>query len=118
MVTPTFADYVDWLFTLFDRFGPYDCARPHRGQPLVYEQQALMVCFVVMQQRRTLRFKAQRRWLLHHPERRKGCGRADVPARTPLSRRDKALYEVLPDCIAFLGHYAADLDPRCTSQDL
>jgi len=118
MVTPTFADYVDLLFTLFERFWQHDCARPHRGHPFVYEQKALIVFFVVMQQRRTFRFKAQRRWLLHHPEMRKVFGLDDVPARTPLSRRYKALYEVLQDFIAFLGHYAEDLDPRFTSQDL
>ncbi len=118
MVTPTFADYVDLLFTLFERFWQHDCARPHRGHPFVYEQKALMVFFVVMQQRRTFRFKAQRRWLLHHPEMRKVFGLDDVPARTTLSRRYKALYEILQDFIAFLGHYAEDLDPRFTSQDL
>jgi hypothetical protein len=118
MVTPTFADYVELLFTLFERFWHHACARPHRGHPVVYEQKALIVFFVVMQQHRTFRFKAQRRWLLHHPELRKVFGLDDVPARTTLSRRYKALYEGLQDFIAFLGHYAEDLDPRFTSQDL
>ena len=118
MVTPTFADYVDLLFNLFERFWQHHAARPYQGHFFVYEQKALIVFFVVMQQRRTFRFKAQRRWLLHHPEMRKVFGLDDVPARTTLSRRYKALYESLQDFIAFLGHYAEDLDPRFTSQDL
>jgi hypothetical protein len=35
MVTPTFADYVDLLFTLFEHFWQHHAARPHRGHPLV-----------------------------------------------------------------------------------
>lgn len=31
MVKSTFADYVDLLFTLFERFWQHDCAHPHRG---------------------------------------------------------------------------------------
>jgi hypothetical protein len=58
MVTPTFADYVDLLFNLFERFWHHDSARPHRGHPFVYEQKALIVFFLLMHQRRLFRFKA------------------------------------------------------------
>jgi len=71
-----------------------------------------------MQQRRLFRFKAQRRWLVHHPELRTVFGFNSVPDRTTLSRRYKALYDVLQDFIAFLGTYAEDLDPCFTSEDL
>jgi len=118
MVTPTFADYVDLLFNLFERFWHHDSARPHRGHPFGYEQKALIVFFLLMQQRRLFRFKAQRRWLVHHPELRTVFGFNSVPDRTTLSRRYKALYDVLQDFIAFLGTYAEDLDPRFTSEDL
>ncbi len=118
MVTPTFADYVDLLFNLFERFWHHDSARPHRGHPFVYEQKALIVFFLLMQQRRLFRFKAQRRWLVHHPELRTVFGFNSVPDRTTLSRRYKALYDVLQDFIAFLGTYAEDLDPCFTSEDL
>ena len=87
MVTPTFADYVDLLFTLFERFWQHDCARPHRGHPFVYEQKALIVFFLVMHQRRTFRFQAQRRWLRDPPELRRSFGLPEVPDRTTLSRR-------------------------------
>jgi len=41
-----------------------------------------------------------------------------APDRTTLSRRYKALDDVLQDFIVFLGIYAEDLDPRLTSEDL
>ena len=118
MVTPTFADYVELLFTLFERFWQQEAARSHRGRPFVYQHKALLVFFVVMQQRRIFHFKAQHRWLQHHPELRQHMGLPEVPNRTTLSRRYKDLYPVLQDFIAFLGQYAEDLDPQFTSQDL
>ena len=118
MVTPTFADYVELLFTLFERFWQQAAARSHRGRPFVYQHKALIVFFVVMQQRRIFRFKAQHRWLQHHPDLRQHISLPEVPNRTTLSRRSKDLYPVLQDFIAFLGQYAEDLDPQFTSQDL
>jgi hypothetical protein len=118
MVTPTFADYVELLFTLLERFWQHEAARSHRGRPFVYQHKALIVFFVVMQQRRLFRFKAQHRWLQHHPDLRQDLGLAEVPNRTTLSRRYKGLSPILQDFIAFLGQYAEDLDPHFTSQDL
>src|SRR5215471_19906763 len=40
----------------------------------------------LMQQRRTFRFKAQHRWLQHHPYLRQHIGLPEVPNRTTLSR--------------------------------
>jgi hypothetical protein len=45
MVTPTFTDYVDLLFNLFERFWQHHAARHHRGHPFVYEHKALIVFF-------------------------------------------------------------------------
>jgi hypothetical protein len=118
MVTPTFADYVELLFTLFERFWQHEAARSHRGRPFVYQHKALIVFFVVMQQRRTFRFKAQHRWLQQHPDLRQHMRLPEVPNRTTLARRYKHLYPVLQDFIAFLGQYAEDLDPQFTSQNL
>lgn len=118
MVKPTFANYVELLCTLFGRFWQHHSTRRHRGHPFVYEQKALIVFFVVMQQRRPLHCKAQRRWFKRHPERRKLFGLDTAPHRSTRSRRDKALYEVVQDFIAFLGHYGENLDPRFTSKDL
>ena len=85
---------------------------------MVYQHKALLVFFVVMQQRRTFRFKAQHRWLQHHPDLRQHLGLPEVPNRTTLARRYKDLSLVLQDFIAFLGQYAEDLAPQFTSQDL
>jgi hypothetical protein len=118
MDTPTLTDYIDLLFALFERFWQHHTARLHQGHPFVYAQKALIVFFVVMQQRRIFRFKAQWRWLQRHTEMRKVFGLDAVPHRTTLSRRYKALYAVLQAFIAFVGRYAEDLDPRFTSEDL
>jgi hypothetical protein len=87
MVTPTFADYVELLFTLFESLWQQEAAHKHRGRPFVYQHKALLVFFVVMQQRRTFRFKAQHRWLQQHPDLRQHIGLPEVPNRTTLSRR-------------------------------
>ena len=92
MVTPTFADYVELLFTLFERFWQQEAARSHRGRPFVYQHKALLVFFVVMQQRRIFRFKAQHRWLHPHADLRQVFGLPEVPDRTTLARRSKDLY--------------------------
>ena len=118
MATPTLTDYVDLLFTLFHRFWQHHCARPHRGHPMVYKHQTLIVFFVVMPQRHIFRFKAQHRWLKQHPEMQSGFQLAQVPHRSTLSRRYKALYTVIQEFIAFLGQDAVPLDPDFQSQDL
>ena len=118
MVTPTFADYVQLLCTLCERFLQEQSAQHQRGHPFVYPHQTLIVFFLLMQQRRIFRFKAMRRWLLRHPEDRQHLGLEDVPDRTTLSRRSKALYPVVQDFIAFIGQYAEALDPRFDSRDL
>jgi len=118
MVTPTFADYVHVLFTLFERFMQQSTVHAHRGHPLVYLHKALIVFFIVMQHRHIFRFKAQRRWLDQHPDLRLQMRLDDVPHRTTLSRRYKALYPVLQDFSAFLGQYADELDPMLNGQHL
>ncbi len=118
MVTPTFADYVQLLFTLFERFMQQPAAHTHRGHPFVYLHQALIVFFIIMQQRHIFRFKAQRRWLDQHPELRLPIGLETLPDRSTLSRRYKALYPVLQDFITFFGQYAEDLAPSFDSQHL
>jgi DDE family transposase len=119
MVTPTFADYVSLLFTLFEHFMQQHPAQTtRRGHPFVYQHKALIVFFVVMQQRHIFRFKAMRRWRVQHPEAPQALGLETMPVRATLSRRYKALYPVVQDFIASVGQYAENLDPRLDSQDL
>jgi hypothetical protein len=118
MITPTFADYVQLLCTLFERFMQQPAAQAHRGHPFVYRHKALIVFFLVMQQRHIFRFQAQQRWLKQHPEQCSRLGLDAVPHRTTLSRRYKALYPIVQDFITFLGRDADALDPRLDSQHL
>ncbi len=118
MAEPTLTDYVELLFNLFERFWQHHVAPARRGHPWVYHHKVLIVFFVIMHQRRIFRFKAQHRWLKQHPEMHTILRLGTVPHRSTLSRRYKALYEVVQQFIAFVGVYAEDLDPRFTSQDL
>lgn len=118
MVEPTFADYVQLLYTLFEQFVQQQAPDAHRGHPFVYRHKVLIVFFVIMQCLRIFQFKTQHRWLRQHPERRKAIGVETVPDRSTLSRRYKALYTLLQAFIAFLGQYAEALDPVLSSADL
>jgi hypothetical protein len=118
MALPTFANYVNLLWTLFDRFVQSQSARAHRGHPLVYQHQRLLVFFTLMHFRQIFHFKTQHRWLTQHLDYRQVLGLATVPHRTTLSRRYKALYPILQDFVAFLAQYAEDLDPAFASREL
>ena len=118
MALPTFANYVDLLWTLFDRFVQSQSARAQRGHPFVYQHQRLIVFFTLMHFRQIFHFKTQHRWLTQHLDYRQVLGLATVPHRTTLSRRYKALYPILQDFVAFLAQYAEDLDPAFDSREL
>jgi hypothetical protein len=118
MVPPTFANYVHLLFSLFQYFMQQHPALTRRGHPFVYQHKALIVFFVVKQHCHIFRFKAMHRWLLQQPEAYLPLELEDVPTRTTLSRRYKALYPVVQDFIAFVGQYAEGLDPRFDSRGL
>src|SRR5215470_15155536 len=118
MALPTFAYYVNLLWTLFDRFVQSQSARAHRGHPFVYQHQRLIVFFTLMHFRQIFHFKTQHRWLTRHLGYQQVLGLAPVPHRTTLSRRYKALYPILQDFVAFLAQYAEDLDPAFDSREL
>ena len=59
MVTPTFADYVKLLYTLFDEFVKQQTASTRRGHPLVYQHKVLIVFFVIIHCKRIFQFKTQ-----------------------------------------------------------
>ena len=104
MEKPTFTDYVTLIFNLFGQFiqasGPdldWFSARYH------YEHKTLIVFFITMQYRSIFEFKAQRRWLEEHPDKREQLGFKRVPHRTTLSRRYKALYQAVARFYRFSG---------------
>jgi hypothetical protein len=117
MPKPTFDDYVKIIFHLFDQFEQEQRER-HRGRPVIYKDKILIVFFIIMQFKRLYKFKAQQRWLENHPDQRAEIGLATVPHRTTLSRRYKALYQVIQEFVAFLGELGVEFDLAFASQHL
>lgn len=119
MDEPTFIDYVTLIFNLFDQFLQ-ECQTELNwySERYWYEHKTLIVFFMMMQQRRIVKFKAMWRWLNAHTLERQMLGFDNVPHRITLSRRYKDLYEVLQAFIEFLGQSARQLDERFESQDL
>jgi hypothetical protein len=112
MEKPTFTDYVTLIFNLFERFvQEHGAEMDWYSDRYDYEHKTLIVFFAMMQYRWTFKFKA-------HPAERDQLGFENVPDRTTLSRRYKALYPILQDFIAFIGQYAEPLDKRFASRDL
>lgn len=116
MNNPKMADYVHILCTLFERFVQ---AQPSYESRLhTYNNQRMVVLFVILQFRRIWRFKAQHRWLTQHPQLLRWLGWEQVPHRTTLSRRYKQLYEVVQAFVQFIGQDGGNLDARLRQQHL
>lgn len=116
MNNPKLTDYVHILCTLFERFMQ---AYPSNESHLyTYENQRMIVLFVILQFRRIWRFKAQRRWLEEHPEMLAQLGWQQAPHRTTLSRRYKQVYSVVQAFVQFIGQDAGELDARLRPQHL
>jgi hypothetical protein len=110
MNDPELADYVNVLCTLFERFVQ---ANPtYESRLYTYENQRMILLFMLFQFRRIWHFKAQHRWLGKHPEIVKWLGWEQIPHRTTLSRRYKQLYAVVQVFVQFIGQYAGELDER------
>jgi hypothetical protein len=119
MEKPTFIDYVTLIINLFERFVQEQGSEQNwHSERYDYEHKTLIVFFIMMQQRRNYRFKAQHRWLKAHPKERKQLGFEEIPHRTTLSRRYKALYAVVQSFIAYIGQYAEALETCFDSHDL
>lgn len=118
MDQPDFTHYVTLINTYFDRFVQASDACAKRGHPYVYQNQVLIVFFMVMQFRRVFQFKTQWKWLRSHPDQCEQLGFASIPHRTTLSHRYKVLAPVLEEFGAFLGQAVEPLDERFESNDL
>lgn len=118
MQAPTRADYVRTYFTLFERFQQEREHIVHYGHPFEYADQVLIVFFTMMSIRCIIAFKAQHRWLLHHLHEAIPLGFEQIPHRTTLSRRYKALYPVLQAFIVFVGRWTETLHPKFDSRVL
>jgi hypothetical protein len=116
MNNPKLADYVHMLCTLFERFMQ---AHPsYESRLYTYDNQKMLVLFVIFQLRRIWRFKAQHRWLEEHPEMLKVLKWEQIPHRTTLSRRYKQLYAVVQAFVQFIGQDAGALDERLRQHHL
>ncbi len=119
MQAPSMHDYVKTYFTLYERFEQEQKSQVcHRGHPFDYETKALIVFFSIMLMRRIKAFQTQWHWLNKHPEEARMLGWEEIPVRTTLSRRFKALYPILQGFIAYLGTWAEALGPEFDSQVL
>lgn len=118
MAKPIFTDYVGLIHTLFDKFIQAQKTKPKPGHPFDFKDESFLIFFVWMHLRHITEFKAQHRWLKHHPEHRKRLAFKRLPHRTTISRRYEALYDTLEDFIAFIGTFAQDLEPDFTSKEL
>lgn len=112
MRAPTRADYVKVYFTLFERFEQEREPVMHYGHPFEYTDRVLIVFFTMMSVRRITAFKAQHKWLRSHLHIALALGFEQIPVRTTLLRRYKALYVVLQAFIAFVGRWAEALHPQ------
>ena len=119
MKQPEFADYVNLINNLFDRFIQEKGAElGWYSEKFTYNHKNMIVFMMLMQSRRISKFKTQWRWLECHPIQRQQLGFAQVPHRTTLSRRYKALYPVLQDLIAYIGQDAQVFDERFDQRHL
>jgi hypothetical protein len=88
------------------------------GHPYDYENQSLQVFFLWMQCKQIYAFKSQWNWLKKHPDALEVLNWRGIPDRSTLSRRYKALYLVIQELIAFLGHSNEALGKALSSKHL
>jgi len=109
MPYPCKDDYITFLLNLIDEFQASIPQTKQPGHPFGYENRYMMCFFIVMILKRCFAFKAMNRWLKLNPDEAKKLGFSDIPSRSTLSRRFKALYEVIKQFVAFIGQWASPL---------
>ena len=114
---PTYNDYVTLLKRLFDIYQNTNEYRK-KGRPFIYSQAGIIIFFIMMIFRCIHHFKSQHRWLERHREMIPLFDWQDIPHRTTLSRRYKALYPIIQDFLQFLGIWAENLDPHFNGREL
>jgi len=117
MSKPTLSEYLEVLRELFRQYQQAHPEVPRRGAPFTYTQISLLVLFAVMTIRHLYGAKAQRRWLLAHPDACSQFGLEQVPSRWTLRRRWQQLYPTVQGFVAFLGAWTDDLDTAFDGSD-
>lgn len=110
MDKPTMINYAHLIFTLFARFQQTEPYMLKYERMKTFKSGEMIVLFTLFQFRRLFEFSAQRKWLEHHPELMELLEFERIPHRTTLSRRYKALFELISDFIFFIGQEVEDLD--------
>lgn len=108
MLTPSRDDYLSLLKQLLQQFFQHSNEKP-KGRPTTYSDFTFISFFLIMQARRCLAFRAMHRWLISHKKEAQELGFNKTPHLTTISRRYKALYEVLVSFIAFVADWANNL---------
>ena len=102
--------YTRLLFQLLDEFEQTAAEVPKGpGRPFVHQKRALIAFFALMVIKGVTAFRAMTRYLEHQPHEAEKLGISSPPSRWTLSRRFKALYEVIQQFVEFIGQWAAPL---------
>ena len=101
--------YIKFLLFLFEKFFIKREKPKGPGRPCVYENSVLICFYAIMQLKHCLAFKAMHRWLANHPNEAEQSGFSSIPSRVTLSRRYKALYEVIQEFVLFIGQWSSSL---------
>lgn len=109
MPYPSDRDYISFLRQLIDKFESSRPATRGPGRPFTYKNRVLICFFAIMQMKRCFAFKAMHRWLSRHPKKAKRLGFSKIPSRQTLSRRYKALYEVMKEFTRFVSGWSSSL---------
>lgn len=109
MPYPKQEDYIKFLLQLLEKFEAKEEKQKGPGRPPVYKNRVLICFFAIMQLKRCFAFKAMHRWLLNHPKEAKQLGFPKISSRKTLSRRYKALYEIIQEFVLFIGQWASSL---------
>lgn len=109
MPYPNQEDYITYLFQLIDEFDLSQGDQRKPGRPFVYKDRSLICFFAIMTIKRCFAFKAMHRWLLNHKEESSKLGFTTIPKRATLSRRYKALYNVIQRLVPFICQWSSPL---------
>lgn len=109
MPYPNKDDYITFLLNRVDEFQNAQPKTKQQGHPFDYEDRSLICFFATMILKRCFAFKAMNRWLKCNPDEALKFGFSDIPSRSTLSRRFKALYEVIKQFVKFIGQWSSPL---------
>lgn len=115
---PTFNDYVALIYNRFAAFVQTSEKVTKLGKPYTYQNQTMIVFFMWMQFKKIYKFKTQGGWLKQHPEAVKLLNWENIPDRSTLSRRYRALAAVIQAFSRFLGQHSTPLGEAMSTKHL